>query len=257
MQRFTGKTIIVTGSSGGIGAAIARRFADAGGNVVLNGRNQDKLEQVASELEAARTLVVAGSVDEPAFAGTIVARTIERFGSLDTLINNAGVATFGPIGELEDADIDRVLDINVKGVIYLSRAAAPELQKSGGSIVNISSVSGIGGDWELALYNASKGAVTNFTRSLALELGAAGVRVNAVLPSLTRSDMSAGLMDNQPLIDAFKRRIALGRPGEPDDVAGPVLFLASDDARFVTGVNLPVDGGLSASNGQPNIPTYQ
>ncbi len=257
MSRFSGKTIIVTGSSGGIGEGIARRFAGEGANVVLNGRNRSKLDRVAGDLDTSRTLVVEGSVADPAFADALIKQTTERFGGLDTLVNNAGVAAFGPITEATNEDIDSVIDINVKGVLYVCRAAIPALKHSRGSIVNVSSVSGSGGDWQLAIYNASKGAVSNLTRALALELGTAGVRANAVLPSLTRSDMSADLMENTVLMDAFKRRIALGRPAEPDDIAGPVLFLASDDAGFVTGVNLPVDGGVSASNGQPNFMAYQ
>lgn len=257
MQIFEGKTVIVTGSSSGIGEGIARRFAVEGANVVLNSRSREDLEKVAADMDEGRTLICEGSVDRAAFATEIVSKTVERFGRVDTLVNNAGVAAFGPISEVADNDIDRIFDINVKGVIYLCRAAVPELKRTGGSIVNTSSVSGIGGDWELSIYNASKGAVTNLTRSLALELGKDGVRVNAVLPSLTRSDMSEGMFDNKPLIDAFERRIALGRVGEPEDIAGPVLFLASDDAKFVTGVNLPVDGGVSASNGQPNFTAYR
>ena len=149
------------------------------------------------------------------------------------------------------------MDINGKGQLFLCRETIPHLAKSKGSIVNTSSVSGIGGDWILPIHNASKGAVTNLTRALALQLGKQGIRVNAVCPSLTRSEMSSGIMDNDSLMEAFMRRIPLGRPGEPEDVAGPVLFLASDDARFVTGVNLAVDGGLSASNGQPNFMAFQ
>ena len=246
----------MTGSSSGIGRAIAERFASEGANVTLNSRSRDDLEIVAKGLAETRTLIVDGSVAETGFPDELVRRTVERFGGLDTLVNNAGVATSGPLVDVVDEDIDRLFDINVKAVIKLCRAAVPELAKASGSIVNTSSVSGIGGDWALSVYNATKGAVTNLTRSLALELGACGVRVNAVLPSLTRSEMSAGLMDNAPLLEAFHRRIALGRIGEPADVAGPVAFLASDDARFVTGVNLPVDGGLSASNGQPNFTAY-
>ena len=256
-QRFEGRTVIVTGSSSGIGEGVARRFAAEGANVVINSRSRDDLEKVARDLDGKRTLIVEGSVDEPAFAREIVARTIERFGGLDTLVNNAGVASSGPITDVADEDIDRVLGINVKGVIYLCRAAVPELEKTKGSIVNTSSVSGIGGDWAMSLYNASKGAVTNLTRSLALELGARGIRVNAVLPSLTRSEMSESAFDNALLMEAFERRSALGRVAEPDDIAGPVLFLASEDARFVTGANLPVDGGISASNGQPNFTAYR
>jgi meso-butanediol dehydrogenase / (S,S)-butanediol dehydrogenase / diacetyl reductase len=154
-----------------------------------------------------------------------------------------------------------VIDINVKGVLYLCRAAIPHLAKSdapgGGSIVNTSSVSGTGGDWTMPIYNASKGAVTNLTRGLALQLGNQGIRVNAVCPSMTKTEMSEGIRDNDELFDAFLRRIPLGRAGEPEDVAAVVAFLASEDARHVTGVNLPVDGGVSASNGQPNFQAFQ
>jgi len=154
-----------------------------------------------------------------------------------------------------------VIDINVKGVMYLCRAAIPHLAKSGapggGAIVNTSSVSGTGGDWTMPIYNASKGAVTNLTRGLALQLGEQGIRVNAVCPSMTRTEMSAGIRDDEQLYEAFLRRIPLGRAGEPEDVAAVVAFLASEDARFVTGANLPVDGGVSASNGQPNFQAYQ
>ena len=256
MQRFTGKTVVVTGASSGIGRGVAERFAAEGANVAIVSRSREDLEAVAKDLDAERTLIVPGDVSADGFAEDLVARAVERFGGLDTLVNNAGVAAFGPLVEVADEDIDRLFAINVKAVIRLCRAAVPELKRTSGSIVNTSSVSGIGGDWALSVYNASKGAVTNLTRSLALELGADGIRVNAVLPSLTRSAMSAGLMDNAPLMEAFRRRIALGRIGEPEDVAGPVAFLASEDARFVTGVNLPVDGGLSASNGQPNFTAY-
>ena len=257
MQRFAGKTVIVTGSSSGIGEGIARRFAEEGANVVLNSRSRDDLENVAKDLDDNRILIVEGDVGKSEFAKDIVGKTVDRFGGLDVLVNNAGVGAFGMLADASDEDIDKVIDINVKGVLYLCREAIPHLAKTKGSIVNTSSVSGTGGDWVLPIYNASKGAVTNLTRALALQLGKQGIRVNAVCPSLTRSEMSSGIMDNDSLMKAFMRRIPLGRPGEPEDVAGPVLFLASDDARFVTGVNLAVDGGLSASNGQPNFMAFQ
>ena len=257
MQRFEGKTVIVTGSSSGIGEGIARRFAEEGANVVLNSRSRDDLEKVAKDLDSDRTLIVEGDVGKSDFAKDIIGKTVDRFGGLDVLVNNAGVGAFGMLADASDEDIDKVIDINVKGVLYLCREAIPHLAKSKGSIVNTSSVSGTGGDWTLPIYNAAKGAVTNLTRSLALQLGRKGIRVNAVNPSVTRSEMTAELTDNDELMKAFMRRLPLGRIAEPDDVAGPVLFLASDDARFVTGVNLAVDGGVSASNGQPNFMAYR
>jgi len=136
-------------------------------------------------------------------------------------------------------------------VFFCCRAALPHLLETRGCIVNTSSVSGLGGDWNMATYNAAKGAVTNFTRSLALELGGQGVRVNAVNPALTATGMTEDMLEDKALIDRFMERTPLGRVGQPEDVADVIAFLASEDARFVTGVNLPVDGGLSASNGQP------
>ncbi|MHA6333034.1 meso-2,3-butanediol dehydrogenase [Qipengyuania sp. CAU 1752] len=253
MQRFSGKTVIVTGSSGGIGEGIARAFAAEGANVVLNSRNQADCEKVAADFDAERTLVVAGDVSSSKFVGELIASTVERFGGLDTLICNAGVAYSGPLEKTPDEQIDRVIDINVKGVIYLCREAIGELAKTKGSITIISSVSGLGGDWDLPVYNASKGAVSNLTRSLALQLGRKGIRVNAINPSITRSDMTDAITSNEALVKAALKRLPLGRVAEPEDIAGPTLFLSSDEARFVTGVNLPVDGGVSASNGQPNF----
>jgi len=118
-------------------------------------------------------------------------------------------------------------------------------------VVNISSVSGLGGDWGMSVYNAAKGAVTNFTRSLAMDYGADGVRVNAICPGLTFTDLTEEMKSDEALMERFYDRIALRRAGEPDDIASAVLFIASDDARYITGVNLPVDGGITASNGQP------
>ena len=252
-SRFTGKTVIVTGSSGGIGEGIARRFAAEGANVVLNSRNRAECEAVATTLDEDRTLIVEGDVSKSDFATEIVSKTVERFGALDILINNAGIARQGPMAFASDDDIDAVIDINVKGVMYLSRAAVPELFKSKGNIVNIASVSGLGGDWGMPIYNASKGAVTNLTRAMALELGRKGVRVNCICPSLTKSDMTSAILGSEQALKAIANRMPLGRPAEPDEIAGPTLFLASEDAVFVTGVNLPVDGGVNASNGQPNF----
>ena len=253
LSRFTGKTVIVTGSSTGIGEGIARRFHDEGANVVINARNAEKCEETAATMDEARVLVVAGDVSDPDFAKDIVAKTVERFGGLDHLVNNAGVADQGMLHDMSDAQIDRVIDINVKGVIYMSRAAIPELIKTGGSIINISSVSGIGGDSMLPLYNASKGAVTNLTRGLALQLGPQGVRVNTINPSVTRSDMVEGIINNDGAMQMMMNRMAIKRVGEPEDIAAAAAFLASEDAAFITGVNLPVDGGVSASNGQANF----
>jgi len=252
-QRFAGKSVIVTGSSTGIGEGIARRFHDEGANVVINARNAEKCAGMAATLDPDRTLVVPGDVSKSAFAEEIVRACVEKFGTLDVLVNNAGVGGGSFLHKTSDEEIDRVIDINVKGVMYLSRAAIPHLKVTQGSIINISSVSGMGGDSMLPVYNASKGAVSNLTRGLALQIGPLGIRVNAINPSITRSDMVGGIMSSEPMMQDFMRRVALGRIGEPEDIAAATAFLASEDASFITGVNLPVDGGVTASNGQPNF----
>ena len=253
MQRFTDKTVIVTGSSSGIGLGCAKRFSEEGANVVLNSNEPDELDEVKGDFPEDRTLIACGDVSDPDVCEKIVKDTVDRFGGLHVLHNNAGIAAMGTLDELEQDEIDGVLAVNVKGVIHMCRAAFPHLKQSKGCIVNTSSVSGIGADWGLAIYNASKGAVTNLTRALALDWGRHGIRVNAVNPSLIRTDLSEDMFDNDKLISAFKTRIPLGRTGVPEDVAGPVAFLASEDAKFVNGIQLPVDGGCSASNGQPPI----
>ena len=151
-MRFRGKTVIVTGSSSGIGEEIARRFAEEGANVTLNSRSRERLERVAANLEDDRTLIVEGDAGERESCDRIVTETVNRFGALDILINNAGAAVAGPLEDASDEDIDKVISLNVRGVLYLCRAAIPHLKKSGGSIVNISSVSGSGGDWTMPIY---------------------------------------------------------------------------------------------------------
>ncbi len=253
MPDFSGKVVVVTGAGSGIGEASVRRFAQDGASVVLAGRRADKLEAVAAALPAERVLVQVTDVADQAACEALVAAAVARFGRLDVLVNNAGTAAFGSFVDTDIAEWHKVMTTNVDGVVYCIRAAMPHLLESRGNIVNVSSVSGLGGDWGLAFYNASKGALTNLTRALAMEFGGRGVRVNAVNPSLTATDMAAGITGSTEMMAKFADRIPLGRAAEPAEVADVIAFLAGHDARFVTGVNLPVDGGVTASNGQPRL----
>ena len=167
------------------------------------------------------------------------------------LVNNAGVHEGGDPAKISDEQWRKVMATDADGVFFGCRAAIPHLEKTKGSIVNTASVSGTGGDWAMSPYNAAKGAVVNLTRALALDLGKKGIRVNSVCPTLTRTGMTEDMMDDKDLLAKFAERIPLGRVCEPREVASVIAFLASEDASFMTGANVAVDGGVSASNGQP------
>lgn len=252
-QTDQAKTAIVTGAGSGIGRATALRLARAGYRVVLNGRTKSKLDAVAQEIETGEPLIVAGDVSQPSDVDRLIAATIEACGRIDVVVNNAAIAIFDSIDTLSVDDWNRQLAINVNGPFLVTRAALPHLEKAGGAIVNVSSVSGLGGDWGGFAYNATKGALNLMTKALALDLAPRGVRINAVAPSLTQTDMAAGIFDNDEILARFKQRLPMGRPAQPAEVADVIAWLASEDARFVNGAIVPVDGGLNASNGQPKI----
>lgn len=251
-NRFDGKVVVITGAASGIGEGAARRFAAEGATLVLGDRDGAGLEKIASDLGgdiATLTMDVSKMADCEALAKL----ALDRHGRIDVLVNDAGIDHLGKLDEGELSEFIKVIESDLYGVVQMSRAAIAALRASQGCIVNISSVSGIGGDWNHSFYCAAKGGVTNFTRALALDEAKHGVRVNAVNPSLVYTALTAGMKEQPELIAKFEERIAMGRGAEPEDIAGPILFLASEDAGFVTGVNLPVDGGLSAANGQPPL----
>jgi len=251
MSRFTGKIVVVTGAGSGIGAASAKRFAEEGASVVLVGRTRDKLEKVAAQLSGQDHMVADCDVAEADQVQALASRVEEKYGRIDVLVNNAGIIVQGRIHEIELADWKKLMSVDLDGVFHCVHYFMPALLKTRGNVVNISSVSGLGGDWGMSVYNAAKGAITNFTRSLAMDYGTDGVRVNAICPGFTFTDLTEGVKNDQALLERFYDRIPLRRAGEPEDIADAIAFIASDDARYITGANLPVDGGLTASNGQP------
>lgn len=252
MLRFQQKVVIVTGAASGIGAATAQRFSSEGACVALVDRNEVPLADVASDLPKELSLAHIADVSDSKAVDAMVETVVRRrFGRLDVLVNNAGIFEGGDPGEITEEQWRKVMSTDADGVFYGCRAALPHLEKTKGAIINTASVSGLGGDWGMSPYNAAKGAVVNLTRALALDLGKKGVRINSVCPSLTRTGMTADMMDDEEILAKFAERIPLGRVCEPHEVAAVIAFLASEDASFMTGANVTVDGGVSASNGQP------
>ncbi|MGW6796838.1 SDR family NAD(P)-dependent oxidoreductase [Streptomyces chartreusis] len=254
-NRFTGKVVIVTGGGSGIGAATAHRFAAEGATVVVIGRTRTKLEKVAADAPTGSTVVArVGDVSDEEEITRLVEAVAHDHGRLDTLVNNAGICL--PLGSVTDIDAAgwrQVMSTDVDGIFFTSRAALPHLRAVGGSIVNVGSASGLGGDWGLVAYNAAKGAVTNLTNAMALDHGAEGVRVNAVHPSMISTDMVAGFVQSDELSAAALNRVPMGRFGEAAEAAAVITFLASSDASYVNGAHIRVDGGLGASNGNPHV----
>ncbi|EPX6948744.1 SDR family NAD(P)-dependent oxidoreductase [Vibrio alginolyticus] len=251
MRGLKNKVALVTGSANGIGLAIAKRLYEEGANVALADWNEEQLANAVEGFDKQRVSAHSIDVSDPDKVAALISDVVTRFGKLDILVNNAGVHVPGTVIEGSVEDWKKISGVNIDGVVYCAKFALPELLKTKGCMVNTASVSGLGGDWGAAFYCASKGAVVNLTRAMALDHGADGVRINAVCPSLVKTNMTNGWP--QDIRDKFNERIALGRAAEPEEIASVVIFLASDDASFINGVNLPVDGGATASDGQPKI----
>ncbi len=253
MAQFDGKIVLITGAGSGIGEAAARAFAREGATLVVADKVGERLDALKQDLGGDKVLTRVVDTSDAKQCEALVLAAVATFGKLDVLVNDAGVDHMGAVDEGGLDQWERIMGTDLNGYFYMIRFAIPHLRKSKGAIVNVSSVSGLGGDWNHSFYNAAKGAITNFTRALALDEAKHGVRVNAVNPSLVYTSMTEQMKSQPELIKKFEERIPMGRGANPDDIAGPILFLASEAAHFVTGVNLPVDGGLTASNGQPAL----
>ncbi|MEX2238353.1 MAG: glucose 1-dehydrogenase [Dehalococcoidia bacterium] len=251
-----GKTAIVTGASYGLGVTMAETLAGAGANVVLAARSKDKVAAEARRLEdsGASTLAVECDVGDAASVKDLVAAAWERFGRVDILVNNAGVsAEAGIVPEnIPDQLFEQTIRVNLMGTWYCCREVGERMLRDGkgGSIINVASVMGIsGGQNTPTAYHASKAAVINVTRSLACSWADRGIRVNTIAPGWFPSEMTVGWFAIPAFFDRFQRQSPMSRVGDPKELAGPLLFLASDASRFVTGQTLAVDGGVSASIG--------
>jgi len=246
-QRLADTTALVTGASSGIGRAIALRFGEEGASVVVADIRTEPREDGTPTHERLSdgTFIETDVSDVEALRSTIT-ETVETFGSLDVVVNNAGVFPGSqPIETVSEDEYDRLMAINLKGVYFGSTLAAEVMreQGDGGSIINLSSIAGVVGFDDSAAYCASKGGVTNLTRELALELGVDGIRVNAISPGVIETAMTT---EDAAVAGTMGDRIPLGRDGQPEEIAGAALFLASDASSYVTGHNLVVDGGYTA-----------
>jgi meso-butanediol dehydrogenase / (S,S)-butanediol dehydrogenase / diacetyl reductase len=254
-RRFEGKSVIITGAAGGIGRAIAYRFAADGAMLLLADINGAAVEELAEKLRAEGARAVARTVDVGLQQDNedMISQAVAEFGQLDILVNNAAIGAFGRITDIMPEDWRRIFAVGVDSIFYASRAAIPHLAAVGGCIVNTGSISGLYGDYSLAAYNAVKGAAANLTRAMALDHAEEGVRINAVAPGSVRTPNSRIFDERDGIREDFARSIPLGRRAETEEVAHAVAFLASDEASYITGTHLVVDGGLTAASGQPNF----
>uniref|UniRef100_U5EY73 Putative reductase n=1 Tax=Corethrella appendiculata TaxID=1370023 RepID=U5EY73_9DIPT len=250
---FTGKVIIITGASSGIGAETAKFLAKLGAHCVLTGRNVENLNKITKECEllnGGKVLAIVANVTSLDDNQKIISETLEKFGRLDCLINNAGILSTGSIEDTSLQQYDEVMNTNVRGVYHLTMLAVPHLIKTKGNIVNVSSVAGTRSFPGILAYSISKSALDQFTKCTALELAAKGVRVNAVNPGVivTNIHSRAGMDEKtyQEFLEHCKQTHALGRPGKVSEVSAAIAFLASDLASFTTGELLHVDGGRHA-----------
>lgn len=250
-ERFDldGRVAVVTGASKGIGESIARAFAEFGARVVVSSRKQDAVDAVADSIRenGGDAVGIAANVGYLDQARALVDATIERWDGVDIVVNNAAAnPVFGPVLEPDEAVFDKIFDVNVKGPLEIAKRAHPSMvERGGGSIINISSVEGLTPGPGLALYSASKAALINLTKSLAREWGGKGIRANAVCPGLIKTKFSAALWQNDRILEQAMALQPIQRLGVPDDVAGLVLFLASDAAAYCTGGVYTVDAGLT------------
>jgi NAD(P)-dependent dehydrogenase (short-subunit alcohol dehydrogenase family) len=244
--RLDGKVAVVTGGSRGIGLAIATAFADAGGCVLLVARRRETLEVAASSIAARvgddRVATFAGNAGDPEQADEAMARCVERFGGIDILVNNAATNVhYGPVLDIDAAAAAKIVQLNQLGYLAWCKAAVASGLRDGGSILNLSSIGGMGVEVGIGWYNVTKAAVLHLTRQLAYELGPA-IRVNAIAPGLVKTDFSRALWEGREAQVA--ERLPLRRLGTPDDIAAAAVFLASDAASWITGHTLVADGGL-------------
>ncbi len=244
------KVILITGASRGIGEAIARACTDQGACVVLAARKQADLDRVAGTLPSSRAAAIACHTGKPEQVDALFARALDRFGRIDGVVNNAATNPyFGALLDTPDAALDKTIEVNVKGYLYVARAFVKHVRArgGGGAIVNMASVAGLRAAPAQGIYGDTKAAVISMTKSLAVELGAMNIRVNAIAPGLVETRFAAAIVHDPRLRDPLVARTPLARHAQPSEIAGTAVHLLSDAASFTTGAVIIVDGGLTTA----------
>ena len=237
-----GKTAVVTGGTSGIGKAIAKEYVKQGAEVVVSGRTEQKGEEAAEEVGENCEFVRCDVREYDEVVG-LVDTVVSEHGELDTVVNSAGVGSRGPIGEIDEETRQNILGTNLNGVMRGTKAALPHLKETEGCVVNVSSIYGLVGGRYAAAYSAAKGGVVNFTRQVAYDYADEGVRANGVCPAFVRTPMTEKALERDSFREHVISNTPMGRVAEPEEVAPIAAFLASDGASYITGVNVPVDGG--------------
>jgi NAD(P)-dependent dehydrogenase (short-subunit alcohol dehydrogenase family) len=248
---LTGKGALVTGASRGIGRAVALGLAQAGADIALAARNEEQLNEVRSQVEelGRKAIVLPTDVSDADAIRRTVEEAISGLGQLDVLVNNAGGSSYmGPFTDMRFRGWEKVMRLNVDSVVHACQAVAPHLlERHTGSIINVASVAGLTGSPALAAYGASKAALVSLTKTLSIEWGSSGVRVNALCPGWTATDLNRDMWENEQLSNAMMARVPLARWAKPEEMVGPAIFLASDASSYVTGQVLIADGGMTAT----------
>lgn len=252
-MRFANKVAFITGGGSGIGAATARQMAREGAQCVLVDISLNAAQAVADEVGG---MAIAADVSRRTEIEAAIAAAVARHGRIDILFNNAGVGCFGKTPDLDPAEWERVIGIDLNSVFYACHAAIPHMPKPGGAIINTASISGLAGDYNFTAYNAAKAAVINYTKSMAIDHAREGLRVNALCPGLIATPLTAAAEELPDLKRDWHDSIPMGRPGRPEEMAEVVCFLASDAASYVTGSIVVADGGQTAWTGQPDLTRY-
>ncbi len=237
------KTAIVTGGSSGIGRAIAEAYVDAGADVVIANRSEAEGRAAATELGCR---FVRTDVTDYTAVEALVETTVDEYGALDVVVNNAGVGSESSVGEMDLEEWENVVSVDLDGVMHGTKAALPHLLDSEGCIVNIASIYGLVGGRGAAAYSAAKGGVVNFTQQVAVDYADAGVRVNSICPGFVETPMTESLLETEQFYNYVRDNTPMNRPAQPEEIAPLAVFLASDAASYLTGANVPVDGGWTA-----------